>query len=130
MKVLGFLYKGRERRQGKRHPVQWDALLEVRFPDFHDQIPVEVVNFSAGGALLHSEQLTVDNRHLVITETKPELTLKISLPERILELTTRIAWYEVVDGRSIFEIGTSFVDFKNEANISVDALVKTLGAGA
>lgn len=129
MKTLGFLYKGRERRQGKRYPVRWDALLEVRFPDFHDQIEVEVVNFSAGGALLHSKQLTVDNRHLIITETKPELTLKISLPERGLELTALIEWYEVLDGRSTFEIGVSFVDFKNEANISVDELIKTMGAG-
>ncbi|MBW2561203.1 MAG: PilZ domain-containing protein [Deltaproteobacteria bacterium] len=128
MKVLGFLYKGRERRLAKRHTVRWDAFLEVRFPDFHDQIPVEVVNFSAGGALLHSEQLTVDNRHLVIAETKPELTLKISLPERVLELTSRIEWYEVLDEKSIFEIGTSFVDFKNEANISVDELIKIMGA--
>jgi len=127
MKGLGFFYKGKERRQGKRHAVQWDALLDVRFPDFHEQIPVKVVNLSAGGALLHSKQLTVDNRHLIITETKPELTLKISPPERTLELTARIEWYEVLDGRSTFEIGVSFVDYKNEANISVDELIKTMG---
>ena len=129
MKVLGFLYKGKERRRNKRRAVCWDALLEVRFPDFHDQLEVKVVNFSAEGALLHSEKITVDNRHLFITETKPELKLKISLPETVLELRTRIAWYNVLNEKSIFEIGVSFVDFKKESNISIDELMKIMAAG-
>ena len=92
---LGLVFKGKERRSGKRYDVRWDAILDVRFPDFHGQIDVTVANFSAGGALLHSQQLTVDTHHLVISDTKPELTLRIPLPERTLDLTTTIAWYNV-----------------------------------
>ncbi|MBN2398596.1 MAG: hypothetical protein JXI32_09465, partial [Deltaproteobacteria bacterium] len=81
MKDLSFVHKGKGRRGGKRYVVRWNAILDVRFPDFHDQIDVTVVNFSAGGALLHSKRLTARNQHLVITDTRPELKLKISLPE-------------------------------------------------
>ena len=128
MKVLEFIYKGKERRLSKRRVVCWDALLEVRFPDFHDQIQVKVVNFCIGGAFLHSEQLTVDNRHLVVSDIKPELKLKISLPETVLELTTKIVWYKVLSEKSIFEIGVSFTNFKKESNISVAELINIIEA--
>lgn len=125
---LKSLYTGKERRLSKRHVVSWDAILEVTFPDSHGQIAVKVVNFSIGGALLHSEQFTVNNKHLFITETKPELTLKISLPKRILQLRVEIAWYNVVAGRSIFEIGARFINFKEESNMSTDELIQLIDA--
>ena len=120
------VYKDKERGTSKRSVVCLDALLEVCFSDFHDQIDVKVVNFSVGGALLHSEELTVNNRHLVVSDIKPELKLKISLPETVLELTTKIVWYNVLSGESIFEIGVSFMNFKKEANISFDELMKIM----
>ena len=122
------VYKGKERGMSNRSVVCWDALLEVSFPDFHDQIDVKVVNFSVGGALLHSEELTVNNRHLVVADIKPELKLKISLPDTALELTTKIVWYNVLSKESIFEIGVSFINFKKEANISIDELMKIMKA--
>lgn len=128
IKPLEFLYKGKERRLNKRHAVSWDARLEATFPDSHGQIEVKVLSFSIGGALLHSEQFTVNNQHLFITNIRPDLKLKISLPERVLELRVEIAWYNVLNGKGIFEIGVSFVDFKNEANISVDELMKIIEA--
>jgi hypothetical protein len=128
VKGLGIVYKGKERRLSKRRVVSWDALLEVRFPDFHDQIQVKVVTFSVGGALLHSEQITVENRHLVVSDIKPELKLKISLPETVLELMTKIMWYKVLSEKSIFEIGVSFINFKKESNISIDELRKIIEA--
>lgn len=126
MKDLSFIYKGKERRLGKRYTVCWDAILDVQFPDSHDQIEVQVVNFSAGGALLHSKRLTVDNRHLVITEIRPELTLKLSLPEAVLELTTTIEWYEVLNEDGTFEIGVIFTNFKGESNTSVAEVIRLM----
>lgn len=124
---LGLVFKGKERRSGKRYDVRWNAILDVRFPDFHGRIDVTVVSFSAGGALLHSQQLTVDTHHLVVSDTKPELTLQIPLPGRSLELTTTIAWYNVSNKNGIFEIGVTFSHFKGESDITVDELVKTMG---
>ncbi|MBE9547217.1 MAG: PilZ domain-containing protein [Proteobacteria bacterium] len=118
-------FKGKERRLNKRHVVCWDALLEVRFPDFQDQIQVKVVNFSIGGALLHSEQLSVDNRHLVVSDIKPELKLKIFLPETILESRAEIEWYNVRE-KNAFEIGIKFINFIEETRISVDELMKII----
>lgn len=123
---LGLVFKGKERRGGKRYDVRCDAILDVRFPDFHGQIDVTVANFSAGGALLHSQQLTVDTHHLVVSDTKPELTLRIPLPERTLDLTTTIAWYNVSNKNGIFEIGVNFLHFKEESNMTVDELFKIM----
>lgn len=127
MRALAFAYNDKERGMSKRHVICWGAFLEVIFPDFHDQINVKIINFSAGGALLHSEYITVDGRHLVVSDIKPELKLKISLPDAtVLELTTRIVWYKVLSEKSIFEIGISFMNFKKEANISIDRLMKVM----
>ena len=118
-------FKGKERRLNKRHVICWDALLEVRFPDFQDQIQVKIVNFSIGGALLHSEQLSVDNRHLVVSDIKPELKLKIFLPETVLESRAEIEWYKVCE-KNAFEIGIKFINFIEETRISVDELLKII----
>jgi hypothetical protein len=126
MKGLEFLYKGKEQRLFKRRAVSWDALLEAKFPDCHGQIDVKIVNFSAGGALLQSEHIEVGNRHLVVTETKPDLTLKISLPEMILKVTAKIAWSKVLSDRRLFEIGVHFMDFNKESSLSVDELIKIM----
>ncbi len=128
MKGLEFLYKGKERRLFERHVVSWDALLEAKFPDYHGHIDVKISNISAGGALLQSELIRVGNRHLVVTETKPDLTLKISLPEMMLNITARIAWYKVLNDRHLFEIGLHFIDFNKESNVPVEKLVKIMGA--
>ena len=123
---LGLIFKGKERRSGKRYDVRWDAVLDVRFPDFHGQLDVTIANFSAGGALLHSQELSVGTHHLVVSDTKPELTLQISLPERSVKLTTTIAWYNVSNKNGIFEIGVNFLHFKEESNMTVDELVKSM----
>ncbi len=128
MKGLEFLYKGKEQRLFKRRAVSWNALLEAKFPDYHGHIDVKIVNLSAGGALLQSEHIEVGNRHLVVTETKPDLTLKISLPEMMLKVTARIAWYKVLSDRRLFEIGLHFIDFNKESSVSVDELTKIMEA--
>lgn len=128
MKGLGFIHKSIEWRSNRRHIVCWDAILEAKFPDFDGQMGVKVVSFSGGGALLHSEQLTVGNRHLLISDIKPELKLKISLPERVLKLMTRIAWYNVLNEEGTFQIGVSFTNFEEESNLSVRELIKIMEA--
>jgi hypothetical protein len=128
MKGLEFLYKGKERRLFERHAVSWDALLEAKFPDCHGHIDVKIVNISTGGALLRSEHIRVENRHLVVTETKPDLALKITLPEMLLNITARIAWYKVLNDRHLFEIGLHFIDFNKESNVPVERLVKIMEA--
>ena len=119
-------FKGKERRLNKRHVVCWDAILEVNFSDFQAQIQVKVVSFSIGGALLHSEQLSVDNRHLIISDIKPELKLKVFLPETVLESRIEIQWYNILPGKNIFEIGVNFINFMEETHISVDELMKII----
>jgi len=63
---------------------------------------------------------------LVITEIRPELTLKLSLPEAVLELTTTIEWYEVLNEDGTFEIGVIFTNFKGESNTSVAEVIRLM----
>ena len=118
--------KSKKRRLHRRHIVNWEALLEVTSPDFHDQIQVKVVNFSSGGALLHSEQISVGNQHLVISAQKPELKLKILLPEMELESRVKIEWYKPLEEGNHFEIGIGFIDFLEKNSDLVDKLIKFL----
>jgi hypothetical protein len=123
MKGLEFIYKIIERRRRKRVIVYWDAVLEAKFPDFQGQINVKVINFSVEGALLHSERLDIDRRHLVVAETKPELMLKITMPGHTFEFAIGIVWYNILYGKSIFEIGINFIDLKKELNPSFEELI-------
>jgi len=118
--------KSKERRLQKRYVVCWDASVEAVFPDFQGRIRVKVLNFSAKGALLHSEQVSVDNRHLFISAEKPDLNLKISLPDMVLESRIEIRWYRLSDGKKGYEIGIEFVNFMERNQGAVDKLLKFL----
>jgi len=124
--VTGMFYKGKERRLHKRHDVYWDALLEVKFPDFQGQIPVKVINFSIKGAVLHSKQFSAGDRHLILSDEKPELKLIISLPEIDLKSRIKIIWYKLLHEESVFQVGTEFIDFMEKNRISVDKLMKII----
>jgi hypothetical protein len=118
--------KNKERRLQKRHVVCWDALVEATFPDFQSRIPVKVLNFSIKGALLHSEQISVDNRHLFISAEKPDLILKISLPDMVLESKIDIRWYRLSNEKKLYEIGIGFVNFLERNRGAVDKLMEFL----
>jgi hypothetical protein len=118
--------KNKERRLQKRHVVCWDALVEATFPDFQSRIRVKVLNFSIKGALLHSEQISVDNRHLFISAEKPDLILKISLPDMVLESKIDIRWYRLSNEKKLYEIGIGFVNFLERNRGAVDKLMEFL----
>lgn len=118
--------KSKERRLQKRYVVCWDASVEAIFPDFQGQIRVKVLNFSIKGALLHSEQVSVDNRHLFISAEKPDLNLKIFLPDMVLESKIDIRWYRLSDEKKLYEIGIDFVNFLERNRGVVDKLIKFL----
>ncbi|MDY6844140.1 MAG: PilZ domain-containing protein [Thermodesulfobacteriota bacterium] len=103
-----------KRRRHKRFEVCWDALLEVRFPEFQNQMSVIVVNFSIAGALLNSEQIYVDGHHLFVTDKRPEMSLKMFSPEGILNAAIHVQWYRWLEEQNIFEVGIKFVDILKE----------------
>lgn len=116
----------KERRYKKRYAVSWEALLKVSFPGLEDRMVVRVVDFSIQGALLHSERISVDSRHLVVTGQRPELTLRILSPEGALEAKIDIRWYTWSHEKGIFEIGIEFLDILKENQVIVDEIIENL----
>ncbi|MBN1635053.1 MAG: PilZ domain-containing protein [Deltaproteobacteria bacterium] len=117
-----------DRRQNKRYEVSWDAKLLVQFPEFSDQMVVTVDNISIGGALLQSKKITIQDQHLIIGDLKPELLLRIDLPDVAFESSFRIAWYRHVDEKNFFEIGIEFIDLSDANRKELLGAIKQLGA--
>lgn len=119
-----FLKKSKERRLRKRYAVNWDASVEAILPDFRGCIQVKVVNFSAKGALLHSDQVSINNQHLFVSAEKPDLNLKIFLPEMVMESVIEIMWYRWSKEKGLYEIGVEFMDFLEKNRDVAGSLLK------
>jgi len=120
-----FFWK-KNRRYERRYEVFWDALLDVRFPDFHTQMPVKVTNFSNFGALLQAEEIFLNKHHLIDARQRPELKLKTFLPEGIFETKINICWYTWSVEKIAFEIGIQFKDMFKEEIMIVDQVISRL----
>jgi hypothetical protein len=116
----------KDRRRAKRYVVSWEGLLEVRFPDFHGQIPVTISDFSEFGALLNSEQIFLNSRHLIAATYHPELDLKIFSPEGTFTSIINIRWYDWSVEKNMFEIGVEFINLSKENKAMIQKLIRKL----
>lgn len=94
----------------KRYMVLWNALLEVRFPDFQDQMMVTVDHLSKVDAVLNSDRVLLNGRYLIAGNQQPELNMKIFSPEGVFESGIDIRWYRWSVKKSIYEIGVKFIN--------------------
>lgn len=115
-----------DRRFKKRYEVSWEALLEIRFSDFQGKMPITVVNFSVVGALLHSKQIFLNERHLIATEHPPALNLKIFLSECVFESQVEIRWYDWSVEMNLFEIGVKFINLSKEKKEDIRKISRQL----
>ena len=116
----------KERRLKHRYPVSWNAVIEVRFPDFHEQLYVKVINFSGMGARLYSELVFLNHHHLISKENPPHLILKIFLSEGNFESPVEIKWYQWSVEKNCFEIGVEFRNMINETSMIRDKIISEL----
>ncbi|MCP4349749.1 MAG: hypothetical protein GY795_30070 [Desulfobacterales bacterium] len=120
-----FFWK-KSRRHTKRYSVSWDALLEVRFPDFQDNVKVKVANVSGTGAYIHSNQIFFNNCHLISLEQKPDLNLKVFSPNGLFESIIEIQWYNWSVKQNIYEIGVEFIYLLKEHRDIIDKVMHSL----
>ncbi|MBW1710082.1 MAG: PilZ domain-containing protein [Deltaproteobacteria bacterium] len=116
----------RYRRFHKRYEVEWDASLEVEFQDLKGSINGQLKNFSIGGALLHLETMYIEGQHLVVSQFKPQLNLKIFCPEGVLESKIDIRWYDRVDEDNIFKAGVQFINMVKENKEVLEKVIANL----
>jgi len=76
----------RNQRHKRRYAVSWDALLDVCFPDFQDCMEVRLTDFSEAGACLLSERVYLNRHHLIASNPRPRLGLKVFSPEGVFLL--------------------------------------------
>ncbi len=127
--VEKMLSRENDRRGLFRYEVEWNALLEIRFSDFQDRIPVSVVNYSDAGALLISNCIQIGNRQFVNTEPGPELRIRIFSPEGSFQQRISIRWFNWLANQRIFEMGIKFVDLSRERELMLEKFMKGLEDG-
>lgn len=102
-----FKWNQRKRRH-KRYNVFWEALLEIETIDFHEYIPVPLINMSESGALLYTENITLNHKHLAVASHNNELNLIIHTPTNELDSKIAVKRYSWNDGIYGFELGVEF----------------------
>jgi c-di-GMP-binding flagellar brake protein YcgR len=118
------VFSGRKnRRRHKRRDVQWEAELYAKIAGVEETFTVQVANFSAGGALLHSEQMYAGPYHIALGDVEPVLRLKIFTPEGTLESKFNIRWYDRSQEQDTFLIGIEFVDMLEKNRETLDRVV-------
>lgn len=120
------LFLTKDYMRKKHYSVTWAGLLEVNYPDFQDQMPVSVASFSGVGALIESEQIYINRRHLIATDQKPELKLKIFTPEGVFSSAVEILWYRWSTEKIMFEIGIKFLDVLVDNQVVMDDIIVKL----
>ena len=115
-----------DRRKDIRHSVICNALLNVCFPDFQDDIAITVSNLSSTGALIYSDQVFVRSHHIISIYDTPKLNLKIKLPEEYFETPVEIRWYKWCVKKNCFEIGVNFILKFKHTRITVNKFITKL----
>lgn len=110
----------------KRYMVLWNALLEVRFPDFQDQINITVDHFSGVDAVVNADRVFLNGRYLIGENGQPELNVKIFSPEGVFESGVEIRWYRWSVKKSIYEIGIKFINTLKDRQTIIDRIIKRL----
>jgi len=110
----------------KRYMVLWNALLEVRFPDFQDQLSVTVDHFSGVDAVVNADRVFLNGRYLIAENGQPELNVKIFSPEGVFESGIEIRWYRWSVKKSIYEIGIKFINTLKDKQTIIDRIIKKL----
>lgn len=96
------------KRRHKRHNVYWEALLEIETGDFHQYVPVPLINLSQSGALLCAEEIAYSSHHLAVAGHNDELNLIIHTPANELDSKIAVKRYFWNKDMNAFEIGVEF----------------------
>jgi hypothetical protein len=107
----------------KNYPFFLDAVLDVAYPDCRGQLPVSVVRFSGSDAIIHTDHIFLNNRHLIAFDQKPVLTLRMLLPEGNIEENIHIRWYKWSTDYMVFEI---FIEFERSIKQEKKMITKAL----
>lgn len=96
------------KRRHKRHKVYWECLLEIETGDFHQYIPVPLINMSQSGALLCTEDVSYNSHHLAVVGHNDELNLIIHTPKNEIDSKIQVKRYSWSNDLNAFEVGVEF----------------------
>lgn len=118
------VFSGRKnRRRRKRREVQWEGELKAKISGVEEIIKVRIVNFSATGALLHSDRIYAGPYHLALPDNDPDLSLSIFTQDGTLESHFKIRWYDRSVELDTFQIGIEFLDMLENNRELIDKIV-------
>lgn len=96
------------KRRHTRRAVLWDALLEIESSDFHEYIFAPLINISESGALLYTENMTHNDKHLAVAGHDNQLNLIIHTPANEFDSKISVKRYSWNDDICGYELGVEF----------------------
>lgn len=131
------LFWGKERRRRRRHAVDWDGTLEVRFPDVWEEQPVRLADLSSLGCRFFVPRVFCRGRYLFTEHRAACLVIQIQVPDTpdtpdtTLEGRIAVRWYRWSVERAAFEMAVEFdrlpPETRNRLNALLDGLRKQNG---
>ena len=118
------VFSGRKnRRRYKRREVQWEGELKAKISGVEEIIKVQIANFSAADALLHSDRIYAGPYHLASPDNDPDLSLSIFTQDGTLESHFKIRWYDRSVELDTFLIGIEFLDMLENNRELIDKIM-------
>ncbi|MFP4033612.1 MAG: hypothetical protein ACLFRG_10260 [Desulfococcaceae bacterium] len=126
------IFWGKERRNGRRYPVNWSGALIVDSADLREIQPVRIADLSASGARFLIPRVYFRGRYLLSERRAARLMLRMELPETphgdasswVQRISVR--WYRWSVSEKAFEIAVEFIDLSHASRKLLDALIQGL----
>lgn len=112
-----------KKKPAPRHAIHWHATMHCSFPEYEENMPVEVLEISNKGARLRVERLQVGPYHLFVGDPLAKFSLAFSLDDGAVEAPIEFLWYNLEEGKRTFLVD---VDFTTMTDTDKSALKKAI----
>jgi hypothetical protein len=120
------LFWGNERRRRRRYAVDWDGVLEVRFPDLREEQTVKLADLSSLGARFFVPRVYFRGRYLFSETRTARRMLRVFGPGASFESPISVRWYCWSVDRAAFETAVEFVRVRPESRKHLDRILSEL----
>ncbi|MHC1742285.1 MAG: hypothetical protein AB9873_04520 [Syntrophobacteraceae bacterium] len=116
----------KRKQHAPRHAIHWHATMHCSFPEFEQNVPVEVLEISSKGARIRVERLQVGPYHLFVGDPLAKFSLAFSLKDGAVEAPVEFLWYNIDEERRSFLVDVDFVSMTDATKSAIKKVIKQL----
>ncbi len=115
-----------KKKPAPRHTIHWHATMHCSFPEYEQNVPVEVLEISSKGARLRVEKLQVGPYHLFVGDPLAKFSLAFSLDDGAVEAPVEFLWYNLEEGKRTFLVDVDFAAMPDATKSALKKAIKQL----